>query len=121
MAPSNRWYPVLQRYIGYIAAKITGLDGDPSTIPPSLSGAPIAILEPIREVAEFVGKVVKISYDCFGDFQGFVLSDCCEEHEFLSREPGLGEVVVRAFRDRFKLAVIFAKSSKKVLRVLIVD
>lgn len=36
MSPTNRWYPVLQRYIGYVSARVEGLGGDPKTIPPSL-------------------------------------------------------------------------------------
>ncbi len=35
MSPTNRWYPVLQRYIGYIAGRVEGLGGDPNTIEPS--------------------------------------------------------------------------------------
>jgi len=121
LAPSNRWRPVLQRYIGYISARVAGLGGDPNLIPPSLNGAPITILKPICETAEFVGKVVKIIYDCFGDFQGFVLDDCCEQYEFVTRERGLSEIIISAFRHRFRLVVIVAKSSKKILKVVIVE
>ncbi len=38
MSPTNRWYPVLQRYILYIAARIDGLGGDSSSIKPSFHG-----------------------------------------------------------------------------------
>jgi hypothetical protein len=42
MSPSNRWYPVLQRYIHYIAARIDGLGGDSGAIKPSFFGvAPV--------------------------------------------------------------------------------
>jgi len=40
MSPTNRWYPVLQRYISLIAGRVAGLGGDPDAIPPSLDGAP---------------------------------------------------------------------------------
>jgi hypothetical protein len=30
---SNRWYPVLQRYIGYIGARVDGLGGNANEIP----------------------------------------------------------------------------------------
>ena len=43
MAPSNRWYPVLGRYIDYIAARVDGLGGDSTSILPSPNGAPQAI------------------------------------------------------------------------------
>jgi hypothetical protein len=39
MSPTNRWYPVLLRYISYLSARVEGLGGDPDAIPPSLQGA----------------------------------------------------------------------------------
>jgi hypothetical protein len=39
MAPSNRWHPVLQRYIEYASARVDGLGGDSDGIKPSLTGA----------------------------------------------------------------------------------
>ena len=136
MAKTNRWYPVLERYIGYIAGRVDGLGGNASKIPPSLNGAPVGIVrkpepghgepghgepEPCHETVKFVGKVIEITYDCFGDFCGFVLGDCCELHELASRERGLGELIARAFRERLSLAVIVSGSSKTVLEVLIVE
>jgi len=40
MSPANRWYPVLQRYIIYISARIDGLGGDSDSIKPSLTWNP---------------------------------------------------------------------------------
>lgn len=40
MSPVNRWYPVLQRYISLVSARIKGLGGDPGSIPPTLGGIP---------------------------------------------------------------------------------
>ena len=34
------WYPVLQKYLGLVEGRVTGLGGDPSSIPPSLTGVP---------------------------------------------------------------------------------
>lgn len=120
MSPSNRWYPVLQRYVKYISERVKGLGGNPNLILASPKGAPEEVLEPCREHARFIGKVVKINYDCFGDFQGFVLSDCCKEHEFKSNEPGLSELIIKAFRDRLKLVVIVG-SANTIQRVLVVE
>ena len=39
MPTTDRWYPVLLRYIGQIAARVDGLGGNSQEIPPSLSGA----------------------------------------------------------------------------------
>jgi hypothetical protein len=41
MSPTNRWYPVLQRYVGYVSARVAGLGGNPDAIPPSLAGVPL--------------------------------------------------------------------------------
>jgi len=121
MAPTNRWYPVLERYIGYVAGRVQGLGGDPNKIPPSLSGAPIEILEPKHKTEEFLGKVCRIAFDCHGDFEGFVLDDCGSEHAFETRDPGLGQLVVRAFRDRFRLLVVVSLPAKRILRIDVVE
>jgi hypothetical protein len=39
MVPANRWYPVLERYIRYIADRVDGLGGDSDCVRPGLSGA----------------------------------------------------------------------------------
>jgi hypothetical protein len=41
MSPANRWYPVMQRYIEFVANRVAELGGDENAIPPSLSGAPL--------------------------------------------------------------------------------
>ncbi len=38
MSPGNRWYPVLQRYLQYIVARVDGLGGDAAAIKPSFNG-----------------------------------------------------------------------------------
>jgi hypothetical protein len=55
---------------------------------------------------ERTGKVVEVVYDCFGDFEGFVLGECCDRHAYTSREPDIGELVLRACRDRLLLTVV---------------
>ena len=114
----------VERYIQYVAGRVDGLGGNASQIPPSLSGAPVGIVEqsgPCQETVGFVGKVAEVTYDCFGDFVGFVLSDCCKLQEFASRERGLSEIILRAFRERLRLAVIVARGSNKILKILIVE
>jgi hypothetical protein len=34
MSPTDRWYPVLQRYISLLSARVNGLGGDANAIPP---------------------------------------------------------------------------------------
>jgi hypothetical protein len=73
LSPSDRWYPVLERYIAYIAGRVAGLGGNPGAIKPSPGGVlPFPIVRG-AEPYEHTGKIVAISYDRFGDFDGFKL------------------------------------------------
>src|SRR4051812_28241773 len=49
----------------------------------------------------------EVLYDCFGELEGFVLGDCCSEHEaFECRQPRLGLLLLRACRDHLRVAVV---------------
>jgi len=110
MPPANRWYPVLQRYIGYISDRVAGLGGDPNSIPPSVTGAPVKVIVAGEETS-YTGKVCEVIYDCFGDFEGFILEACCSERRvFKSRERKLSELVLRACIDRLTLVVVVDKN-----------
>jgi hypothetical protein len=121
MEPTNRWYPVLERYITYVAGRVQGMGGDPAQIPPSLTGAPVAARPPERRTIEFVGQVSRIGFDCHGDFTGFTLDDCDAGHAFETRDPGLGELVIRAFAERFRLLVVVRLPEHHIRRIEIVE
>ena len=70
LGPTNRWYPVLLRYITYIEGMVDGLGGNSQEIPPSPYGFPPAI-DFRHERREFTGKVAGLLFDRFGDFEGF--------------------------------------------------
>ena len=83
MAPANRWHKVLERYIALIAARVDGLGGDSDSIQPSPNRCPIKPGRgPDEDEREYRGKVCEVLYDCFGDFEGFVLGDCHESRSF---------------------------------------
>ncbi|MGD0960476.1 MAG: hypothetical protein ABSB19_11785 [Methylomonas sp.] len=119
MLPSNRWYPVLQKYISYISDRIAGLGGNPNAIPPSLSGAPIAVIGK-TEASAYTGKICEVIYDCFGNFAGFVLESCCERHSFSSHEPGIGEIVLRACRERMIATVYVGPAPHNKIREIVI-
>jgi hypothetical protein len=119
-APSNRWYAVLQRYVGYIADRVAGLGGDPDAIPPSPNGAPIKVLNPCEDVVEYNGKVVEVIFDCFGDLEGFVLGECCTLHSFKTREREIGEIVLRACKDRLPLSIFAPRSDRSKIQRLVI-
>ena len=51
------------------------------------------------------GKIARLVYDCFGDFEGFVLDTCGEERSFDSREPAIEELVQHACCKRIPVTV----------------
>jgi hypothetical protein len=114
--PGNRWFPVLLRWISYLNTRIIGMGGDPGKIPASPNGyqpsggygKPGASHEPC-----YTGKVVKLLYNCFGEFEGFDLKTCeCERHCFRVCEPDMEELIYRAWEKRFLIAVCVCKHDK---------
>jgi hypothetical protein len=51
------------------------------------------------------GKVREVIFDCFGDFKGFVLESCSDQHHIRSQERGVAEIVLRACRERCTVTV----------------
>ena len=119
MIPSNRWYPVLERYISYISARVDGLGGDSGSILPSPNGVPPEdLVKAIEHV--YTGKVCEVFFDCFGDFEGFVLSDCCGSHAFKTRERMIGEIALRACKERLLLSVYVERGHEyRILKLVI--
>lgn len=111
MPAGSRWYPVVQRYVDYISTRIQGLGGDPNAIPPSPDGAPLQ--DGTHELVTYTGKVVEVIYDCFGDLEGFVLGECCTAARvFKTRERAIGDVALKACRERLLLTV-YVKPGKE--------
>jgi hypothetical protein len=116
MAPSNRWHPVLERYVSYIAGRVDGLGGDSAHVLPSPTGVPVTSL--VHELEhEYTGKVCEVLFDCFGDFAGFVLTDCQGRHTFSTHERGIGELVLRACKDRLRLSVVTTVKGEEAPRI----
>ncbi len=102
-SPTSRWYPVLQRYVDLVAARVGGLGGDPGAIAPSPDGAPQPTHEkPSRTTT---GMVLEVRYDCAGHIDAFVLGGCCERAEFRASEPGLSRILLQAMRHRLRVTV----------------
>ena len=122
IAPTNRWHPVLKRYIDIISARITALGGNPEAIPPSLQGAPLP--KPVsnskcHELENVTGKIIEVIYDCFGDFEGFVIGDCCERRLIKSRERQIGELVSRACREHLLVVVSLSDDGDACIKKLV--
>lgn len=118
MSPTNRWYPVLQRYISYLSGRVSGLGGNPDAIPASPNGV---VTNDECQTIEYTGKVLEVIYDCFGDFEGFVLVQCCgSPRTFQSREHGIEEVVLRACKQRLPLSVYVEKRHQNQIYKLVI-
>lgn len=117
---SNRWHPVLRRYVEYIEGRVRGLGGDPDKIAPSPGGYPVHP-EPRRETRDYCGKVCRVAFDCHGDFEGFDLDECAADHCFETRDPGLGGLVLRALQERFRLRVIVTLPGRRIVRVEVLE
>jgi hypothetical protein len=119
---TDRWYPVLLRYIAQIAGRVDGLGGDANAVPPSLGGylPRPPVRQPCEEdLKEFTGKVCEVVFDCFGDFVGFVLDDCCEHRAFDTREKEIGDLVLRALKERLSLMVVTAGKEHRIVRLMV--
>jgi hypothetical protein len=105
MLPTNRWYPVLVRYISYLSGRVDGLGGNSGSILPHPYGVPPS--EVTREHRdEFTGKVVCIFYDRFGDFEGFaILTEEGHEKHFHARERQIEALVRTAWIERTVITV----------------
>lgn len=73
-----------------------------------------------RKTRKYEGKVCEVRYDCFGEFDGFVLADCGESRRFRTRVHGIEEVVLRACREHLTLQILVDKDGKeRIVRLAI--
>jgi hypothetical protein len=119
MLKTDRWYPVLLRYIGQIAGRVDGLGGNATAIPPSLGGYRPPRKPCDENLEEFTGKVCEVVFDCFGDFVGFVMDDCCEHRSFESRARAIGDLALRALKERLTLTVVTAGKDHRIVRLVV--
>jgi hypothetical protein len=111
LSPGNRWHPVLKLYIEYCTARLEGIGGDPSAVPASLDWHPEL---PHRDEDAVCGKVVEVLFDCHGEFEGFVLDECCGRRRVACRDRAIGELALRAARENLTLCVRFCAESDRV-------
>ena len=110
MHPTNRWHPILVRYITQIAARVDGLGGNSKLIPASPLGYVVVRgrggVEHERTGDEFTGKVSGLIFDHFGDFEGFYLETFrAERRIFRSRHREIEVLADRAWREEILISV----------------
>jgi hypothetical protein len=106
----DRWYPVFSRYVGLIGERVDALGGDATTIEASPTGESSQSGEELTaehdRTNHYDGKVGGIIYDCYGDFEGFILDACGEETIFKAREHRIEMLVLAAWRKRIAITVM---------------
>ena len=91
---------------------------DSSSIEPSPAGVPVR--DGKRREHRFTGRVCEVVFDCFGDFEGFVLRDCRERRHFQSCEPTIRDLVLRACQQRLQLTVYVEEGADPEIRRIVV-
>ena len=117
VSADDRWYPVFSRYVELIGERVRALGGDPTHVEPSPAGtAAEAPVEPTHEFERTIshdGKVTGIIYDCFGDFDGFLLDLCGREIRFRAREHRIEALALTAWRERMAITVITSANTPR--------
>jgi hypothetical protein len=123
LSPGNRWAPVLERYIKYSSARLDGVGGDSSQVPPSLTWTPPLTgdggkgrrphgREPHGELC---GKVIEVLFDCHGELEGFELDECCGQRLLVeSRDRGVADLVLRACRENLTVCVKLCPKTRRI-------
>jgi hypothetical protein len=129
MPADKRWFPVLNRYIEYVAGRVQGFVGDPGTILPSPTGSVPGLPEPSPrpprpddddDVEDFEGKIDGLIYDHFGDFQGVVFeTETGARHEFFSHEQAIHDLAEAARHARSHIVVTIGRHHRDILRLVV--
>jgi hypothetical protein len=117
---TDSWHPVFERYIGQLGDQVKGLGVDPTQIPPSADDPGIPGHGHDHRLDCYTGKVSKVIFNCFGNFEGFVLESCDDTHRFRSTEAAIGELVLRACRERLWISVCVKEGRKTHICEIIV-
>jgi hypothetical protein len=122
MSPANRWYPVLQRYVIYLSARVNELGGNADAIPPSPLGyweAPPGRGDETGKT--YTGRITDVIFGCNGRMEGFVLRECCDrEFRFKACDRDLEGIVLQSCTGRFLVVVHTRAKDPQAVHQLIV-
>jgi hypothetical protein len=105
---SDRWRPVFDRYLQTLGSRLRSTGGTTTCGDrPDDGHGP-------RSGHEVPGKVVEILYDCFGDFEGFILDCCGTRHEFRAREHRIWRLIETAAAERLVVVIAPGTSPRSV-------
>jgi murein tripeptide amidase MpaA len=118
--PKDSWHLIFERYIGQLSDKVKGLGVDPTLIPPSADDPGIPGCRHKGSLDCYTGKVCEVIFNCFGNFEGFVLESCGDVYQFKSTEPAISELVLRACKERLCISVCIYEGNKSQIREIII-
>jgi hypothetical protein len=119
---TDRWYPVMERYVQQISLRVKAFGGNPAQIKPSPTGyvgphhpthgQPEPFPGPRHGQVAYTGKIERLIFDRFGDFEGFVLrTEHGVEMQFRSHELRVAELARWIWQARIRTTV-FAKEQE---------
>jgi hypothetical protein len=139
LRPKNRWYASFMHNIDLLAEKVRALGGDPHSVPPTPDGiipqlpggddadddcAASHGQDPTCDMDgghgghghRITGKVCRLIYNHFGDFEGFVIeTNDGSQHRLFSSETAIRDLASRAWVERYVVtAVTLATHDRRV-------
>lgn len=116
------WHPIWLRFMGQVEDRVRAFGGDPDSVQPSPSGGEEPKKpEPAPGIVETIeGKISRILYDCFGDFEGFVLETCSAERVFEHCDRNIEQVVWRACTARSRITVTVRSDRRRKIQSIAV-
>jgi hypothetical protein len=108
---TSRWWPVFDRYVSLISGRVGGFGGNPGMIPPTPDGNFPGLYRKAEPKdgerhLNYVGKIVGISYDQFGDFEGFLLQVEDDVRRLFATEHQIEILALEAWRRRIHVRVV---------------
>ena len=88
-------------------------------ISPSLGGYRPGPRPCQESLEEFTGKVCEVVFNCFGEFVGFTIDDCCRRRTFENCRRDIAALVLRALKERLTLMVVTAGKEHRIVRLVV--
>ena len=108
LSATNKWYPVLSRYIGQVSGRVPGFGGDPATVPATLSYSEPALVPSGRESIQTRSRTLSMTR--FGDFEKFLFrTEAGDDLVFRSREAEIERLVRYAWEKRSVVTIVVVR------------
>lgn len=121
LASDSPWYPVLERYVGHVSARVRALGGDPEAV--TAAGAAPSPIEPVAEpspeLLEYTGRVTEVIRDPSGQVRKVRLSGREGSVLLEAPEQAIGALAAVAHREQLALSVFAEAGPQRRIRNLV--